>query len=617
LKKLLLFLSVFLYANSNGLDSLLNNLEKESDLSKQTRKESLGHYIIFTREELDIMNVNRLSDILKYIPLSTSHKSRFGTTSISELGSSGAYPSSIKVFLNNKDLSSIYTGSPFLDYYNFPLTHIDHIEVYIAAAAVTIGNTPSSIIIKLYTKNPSREETSFINNGIGTTGFKNDFFTAKTVDENSEYLFLLTNSHYNYKNFNNLSSDANNQYLYANYKYKDSLFEISSNYTNLDPFMSLSKNSHPDNANIKNFNYYLTYTYNKKDLYKIYTSFSHTNRKYYETNLESGIFTPLNENNVTWYNENRNLEKFNVMVSKNFELKNDKLFTAISFQNLNNHINSLKYSTNGSNVKQDGKDKLKIHNLHIYSAMLENKFNINDRNLIFASLKDDYYKSEANYKENNSYIARLGYISLINNFKIKTFLTKSYMPVNFMQQEFASKSLKQPKGRVASAEIDYKNNNNFYSFLIGRAIMKNMITYTPYGAINIDKTLYATFFNVGYTYNFSLFNKLVTNYSRTFTKQKISSPQKVSSMLFYNYKNYDFFSGLVYYSGYESYNVKVKHSFNADIGVTYNMNKFITFSLKGKNIFNDSLKEVYVTSNEKGSYPDENQDFSFEVKVSF
>jgi vitamin B12 transporter len=233
MKKILItsFLLSFLYSNDD-LSSLLNMYEKESDLSKQTKIESLGHVVIFTRRDLDRMQFETLSDVLKYVKLTTSSKSRFGRNGLSELGNGSVFPSSVRLYLNDMDLSYAQTDSPFFTYSNLSLTHIDHIEIYLGAAALKLGNYPSSIVIKLYTKDPKREDSIIFK----TRYYSNDSsildaFVAKKIDEDNEYLILVDNGVTKEKDITIHNQNVKNSYkqqnLYVNYRYKKSNFELS------------------------------------------------------------------------------------------------------------------------------------------------------------------------------------------------------------------------------------------------------------------------------------------------------------------------------------------------------------------------------------------------------
>ena len=63
-----LFILAILYASTvcaSEIDALLEKYKSESELSKKTKNENAGHLIVFTRDDLERMQVETLKDVLK------------------------------------------------------------------------------------------------------------------------------------------------------------------------------------------------------------------------------------------------------------------------------------------------------------------------------------------------------------------------------------------------------------------------------------------------------------------------------------------------------------------------------------------------------------------------
>jgi vitamin B12 transporter len=625
MKKILIaFLFFNLLNATDDLSSLLNRYEKESDLSKQTKVESLGHVVVFTRRDLDRMQFERLDDVLKYVKLSTSSKSRFGRNGLSDLGKSSVFPSSVRLYLNDMDLSYAHTDSPFFTYSNLSLAHIDHIEIYLGAAALKLGNYPSSIVIKLYTKKPDREDSVIFK----TRYYSNDSsivdaFVAKKIDTDSDYLILLDNSIAKDKDITIHNQNVKNSYkqqnLYVNYRYKKSNFELSYIGIKSKPFMGLSKDDAPDYIDMYGAEYYLMYTYNDKDNYKLNVSYTANNRNYKEKNKESdgGLLLPMLDGTPTYLHEKRDTNKFNLSLSKKFITANNSLFTSVSVQDRINDVKKFDY-TNGSG-SHDGRDKLNIKSVKNYSIALEDNYNITERNLFFSSFKYDSYDGDGDYKDANNYIARVGFITIPNEkLKMKGFLTKSYLPVTILQQEFAKDRLKQANGKMATFETIYNQNNNEYSFLIGWMDAKNAIIFDKNAvAKNSDKKMIAKYFSLSYKNEFTKDSKIDLSYSRIFFNKNISSKESIIGKIVSTIDKFDIFTGIVYNSKYHTSNVDVSSAFDMDIGINYHLNRHISVKLKGNNIFNDSTKSVYKTDYSSGTYDNDTRDYSISLEVGF
>jgi iron complex outermembrane receptor protein len=67
----LLALNSFTAFGQEDISTLLSTYEESMDLTNKTRVESLGHYILITRKEIEMMQADKLSDILKSLKLHT------------------------------------------------------------------------------------------------------------------------------------------------------------------------------------------------------------------------------------------------------------------------------------------------------------------------------------------------------------------------------------------------------------------------------------------------------------------------------------------------------------------------------------------------------------------
>jgi hypothetical protein len=201
---------------------------------------------------------------------------------------------------------------------------------------------------------------------------------------------------------------------------------------------------------------------------------------------------------------------------------------------------------------------------------------------------------------------------------MKGFLTKSYLPVTILQQEFAKDRLKQANGKMATFETIYNQNNNEYSFLIGWMDAKNAIIFDKNAvAKNSDKKMIAKYFSLSYKNEFTKDSKIDLSYSRIFFNKNISSKESIIGKIVSTIDKFDIFTGIVYNSKYHTSNVDVSSAFDMDIGINYHLNRHISVKLKGNNIFNDSTKSVYKTDYSSGTYDNDTRDYSISLEVGF
>jgi len=187
---------------SQDIEKLLREYEEASELYRKTRRESLGHVIVFKREDLERMQAYRLGDLLKSLRYFTLFNNRFGVMSLSEFGAYAIIPKYYRLYINDHEVSSLHTGSPFLVWENFPLDLIEHIEIYQAPGAIELGNEPAVVIIKIYTKDPRRENVSRIRTTAGSRkGYDLVFYRAEELDPDTSYIFLLSAGSDNRKDY--------------------------------------------------------------------------------------------------------------------------------------------------------------------------------------------------------------------------------------------------------------------------------------------------------------------------------------------------------------------------------------------------------------------------------
>ncbi|MCF6200950.1 MAG: TonB-dependent receptor plug domain-containing protein, partial [Hydrogenimonas sp.] len=145
------------FAQEN-IESLLKAYKVESDLSKITKSEAAGFLDIYTREELEKMQAYTLMDVLKLFTIPNITRSSNNISQFTKPTFPVMPPFAIRLYVNDHDMTSSSFGSAMMLWSDVPIEFIDHIEVYKSASSVEFGNESGTVIIKLYTKNPEREE---------------------------------------------------------------------------------------------------------------------------------------------------------------------------------------------------------------------------------------------------------------------------------------------------------------------------------------------------------------------------------------------------------------------------------------------------------------------------
>jgi len=590
----LLALNSFTAFGQENISTLLSTYEESMDLTNKTRVESLGHYILITRKEIEMMQANKLSDILKSLKLHTFVQNNFGVYQLRPAGGT-EITTLYRLFINDHEVSSLHTDNPFLIYDNYPLDNIDHIEIYMGAGAVRIGNEPSIIIIKLYTKQPDRENASVFKTFVSTTkdyGFS--FTDARKPKENFSYLVSVYQGYDNFKTqyLNNTPLDRDNfrQHVFFQFNYYDTSIDIGFSRVKRDAYMGLAVDRTPDFSKASSEDAYISITQYLLDDKSLKLNFA------YDENRRKGEF----ENNGLYlpalgfptYYENRNLKKYTFYISKEFKTNGNVLLVGSSAKFKKNDISDVYPSAL--------RDKYKFKNQNLYTIFVENQFNINEKNLLFISLKYDHYDRDGGLEELNKFISRLGFISYINNnLYIKGFLTKTYIPPSFYEIENSqdTKNLKSEDLKGGSLELNYEKNKNKFQLIYGYAIIEKLIGLGLLGTYNLDKSLKSNLFVFDYErrvdankkFNFSAYKNFIN-----FNSIKLSPTFGWYVRYLQSVEKFDLFGELIYREGFTvSDGSKVSQSYNLNAGIICHHSPNLNIKLKGENLLNSSPKSVF------------------------
>ncbi|MBX0311665.1 MAG: hypothetical protein JHC31_07785, partial [Sulfurihydrogenibium sp.] len=595
----LVFNSFAAFGQEN-VSTLLSEYEESMDLTNKTRVESLGHYTVFTRRDIEMMQANKLSDILKVFRFHTSTQSNFGVYQLVPAGGGVGVETPYRLFINDHEVSSLHTDDPCLTYDNYPLDNIDHIEIYWGAGAVRVGNEPSAIIVKLYTKQPDRENASVFKTFASTTkdyGFS--FVDARKPKESFSYLVSVYQGYNNFKtqHLNNTALDRDDfrQHAFLQFNYYDTSIDISFSRVKKDAYMGLALDRTPDLSKAVSEDAYISITQYLLDDKSLKLNFAYDeNRKKGEFENDNGLYLPAlgfpNYMGVNYYYDSRDLKKYTFYVSKEFKTDRNVLFVGSSVKFKRNDILDI--------YPLDLRNKYKFKNQDLYTVFAENQFNVNERNLLFMSLKYDHYDRDGGLKEINKFISRIGFISYVNNsLYVKGFLMKTYVPPSLYEVENSQdpRDLKSEDVKGGTLELNYEREKDKFQLLYGYAAMKSFIDFGMQGTYNLDRLIRSNMFAFDYErridadkkFNFSVYKNFIN-------LSKLSPTFGWYVRYLQSMDDFDFFGELIYREGFTvSDGSKVSQSYNLDVGVAYHFSPNLSIKLKGENLLNSSPKSVF------------------------
>ena len=253
------------FAFSETIDYLLNEYERASDNSLQTVDEKIGHVIHYSQQEIRLMQYRTLNDILQELPVFNVNSNRFGLSTPSLVGTKTTTSGFFRFFINDHELSSGYDQSTLLSWGDLPLDFIDHVEIYYGESSFSFGNETGIYYIRIYTKEPEKENASKMNLGVNSKkAYSQSFTQSQTLENGWKYLMFVNQSRTlkesDYKN-QTLNANGIRRYLFADASNETS--RITAAYTDFSSnnYAGLSIDAIPDDGRMRSKDFFVDVTH--------------------------------------------------------------------------------------------------------------------------------------------------------------------------------------------------------------------------------------------------------------------------------------------------------------------------------------------------------------------
>lgn len=592
---LLILLLIPLLAEELVLDNLLKEYEYSQELYHKTKKESAGHIIVFSRSDLDKMQAYTLNDVLKTLRMFNIQTTQLGMTTLVKSSSSQVANNPVRIYINSHELNAATLGNALTQYGKMNLYFIDHIEVYQAGNSVSFGNEPGSMIIKLYTKEPSRENVTSLQTSVDTRSSLNfQSLDARVIDKDYNYLLNIDVSKNNYETYqvndSELSRDGVRGQLYFKFSKNNSYdIEIGATAEKYDSFNGLGKAS--DGGEIESRNIYLHMSKYFDNNLKVMLSLS-TEKLEVDTKdkngfgLSNGIFTKHFEANI-------NTKVYAATIEKRFITDSNDLFIGAQIKQQNFNIKQFKNNSVDTPMTWGPQE------LTIYMAYLENLYNINNNNLLTLSAKIDHYVNDFS-KSSTEHIFRLGYVSLIDNsWTFKLFGMQSYVYPTFRQTTFAPQyninpDLNSAQSLTLTAEAIYNIDKTTITLGGGGSQIEDAIAFSPQEKKYVNKPTRGDFQRVyaRVEHSFNIDNKVLVEYYKLYKDKSFSPDNGVLIQLYNKLYKLDIYNELVYKDAYvSSGSIHINAGYDYSLGVIYPIKNHLDIKLKGENLL-DKASEV-------------------------
>lgn len=591
----LLLLFTLGFCDEPSLDSLLKEYKSAEEPYHHTKKESAGHIRVITRSELDKMQAYTLNDVLKTVRFFTLQPRKNGMTTLVRSGETQMSSLPAKLYINSHELNSATLGNVLVQYGRMGLYFIDYIEIYQAGNSVTFGNEPGTLLIKLFTKDPSRENSTSIQASVDSFGSTTlQGVDAKTFDEYS-YLANVDLRKNNYKNYtsNNseLSRDGERGQFYFKFSKKgDYDIEVGAIKEKYDIFSGMGMSTVDGDTQTSDIYTHIT-KYFENNL-KIMLTASYEKFELYDKDAIGiplpGVTAPFPKQLDTQVCT----QVYSAIIEKRFINANNELFLGAQFKHQTFGINE--YKTDGIDYARNWGPK----ELDIYMLYAENLYNIDENNLISLSVKIDHYENGFN-KSSTEHILRAGYVALIDEkWTFKLFAMESYMYPTFLQTTYSpnyniNPDLQSAESLTTTAELIYTLEDSVFGFGLGRSTTDNAIIFDM-NATNLSESIYINsanensfeFIFANMEHKFNIDNKIKMEIYKQFRDNYYSPKQGASIQLFNTIGRFDIYNELLYNSKYTSLEgIDIKEGFDYSLGAIYRLNKKTELKLKAENIF--------------------------------
>jgi len=603
---LFLALSITLLAKED-FDSLLSAYKAEADLSRITKRESAGIVEVYTRSDLEMMQVKTLQDVLRTIP--SLHYTRTQNNLVSILQPTTAHSSlsAVRLYINDHDMSSSSFGSAFLIWGELPIEYIDHIEVYKGSSSIEFGNETAALIIRLYTKTASREEGAKVRlsaDSEKSTLF--DAYFASKYDDFSYFVYANTNNinrkkYYNYYNNKKYtySSDRSGHNLYANLSYKDLRIELGSYAKESDSFLGIGTHRTPNGGDLDAYQHYIHITQKLPSNIKAQLSYDYASydRSYIDPNGIRVANLPSLDNYEIRFRDTI----LSLVLEKQIRYEKHSLLLGTFYKEKRFRENGT-FSDNTTNFLYKNSFD---NSLDLCSLYAEYNYDYDTDTKLIASAKGDFFRYKKDVKDANELVLRAGVIKNIDDFQIKAFVTDSYIPTPFYKlynptnkPYKANPNVKNSSLSLGTLSLRYHKKEHTVKLSFAKSRLKDALIYdrsTPNGYKNSATNSYFTYYELNYTYTQNSFNKLLVNFFTSKNSQDfVYSPQYGANIRIFNrYKKFDIYNELLYKSSYSYANLYMDASFNYSCAIKYHPNRDFSVGLRGENLLNDGYEQAY------------------------
>lgn len=597
MKKMIVFLVLaigILYAEKShageSIEDLLQAYTREQDLSHITRVENGGSVILYTREDLEQMQVFNLRDLMKSLRFLTYTESRFGIPDPFYEGTIPFRSSRIRIYIDDHEIASAFYGSGFAFLGNIDLGFVDHVEFYQGLPSFLFSAEASYLTIRLYSKKPERERGAALLLQAGSHGTHSERLEYAHDGKNVSLYAMLSHSDDNFDE-EGPSRDHRWQHLFTTATYQNLGFQLQAAKKNQDTFLNFS----PDLNNKESSSDY-SYLHAAASLDLPSDAKINFSYDYFLTDSDFEHYEPIlcfdydvDPNCVTRFSPKMEENTLTLEAKQQKDYGNHHLLAGLLGRHKEFDFKRLLIGDN--TVSPPPYDTQQI-----LTAYLQDEYTLSDRQILTLGVKHSWIDNNGGIEDESAWFLRLSHIYTLPEWVFKTFAGKmSILPEPYVYTNFtAGEELEISDWQMIGHETTWHRDDIEIRTLISRVWEENMLySRDMYTVTNYDETLGLIFGSLRFQYDIGLNHRLSTEIFRIkYNNHPLLERFTMDGGLFRwlgKYENLEWFSEL----GYRNIEYHDIEGWDLSAGISYSPTRDLKISLKGEDIFDQVHESSY------------------------
>ena len=603
--------AVMVSAQEADITSLLEQYRDASDLSNKTRIEALGHVTTYTREDIERYHYYKLSDLLKGAHFINYEVGRYGWGSPNAATTRFDPTTYVRLYLDDQDVGTCAIGTAMIQWSELPLDMIDHIELYENSGAFAMGNEPGIFIIKMFTKDPSRNEGILTRLTLSDKGDREaGLFYANTGDKWNSSLYAagtLNDTKGFELNGADISHERRREYLIGRLQGETTTINVGYLTLNQDLFTGSAIDFHPSSG------YYET-----KQLYANVTQSLLNDPDFLLTLTYNQISADQNENGVlftplmaqaglmfgTSFDQSYKIQEEAAFLRKTWKSSDWDLFLGASYKYVKGTQKLLESSGYTMMFTPTTIDlKTVVPNMEYKQTgalIVEAGYELSSGIWVKAGAKLDRSHYSNLYAPEKTTNTHVGIVMLDDaHWTHKLFASHTELPpvlANILMSD-STKQLKPEQLEILSWTSEYKAKDWKLQFSAALSTAQDYIVLNPATMVteNIDSTPSQRAFAMDGSYTLAPESKIDFGIHTTAISgaDPYSAPHGgyLRSMSMWN--DIDLMGEVIYRSGYTTRgNYRVNEGYMINLATSYPIDRTKTIKLKGENLFGTAQENL-------------------------